>query len=178
MAIVFRFCFVVSALAALPALAPALDLTCTKCLSMCCSWAYSGRDSPYDAYVRRTDADPTPCVEVTAKYGYGSGKASRCRSKAYYGCIRQNCSRCAYGDKLFWVPGLPLIMGLTKVPGHWGVSGNPPIRFEPGQSIEIQRGMEKEASPASGGADNAASMRAVRQNDEIAWSPPTRANRK
>ncbi len=177
MAIVFRFCFMVGALVALPALAPALDLTCKVCLGKCCSWAYSAGDSPYDAYVRRTSTDPTPCVEVTAKYGYRSGKAQRCRDKAYGDCIARNCSRCDVTG-FFGLPFFYQIKKLTKVPGHWGVSGNPPIRFEPGQIIEIQRGMEKQASPTSGGADNAASRRAARQNDEISWSSPIRANQK
>ena len=174
----FRFCFAVGALVALPALAPALELTCKVCLGMCCSWAYSAGDSPYDAYVRRTSTDPTPCVEVTAKYGDHSGKAQRCRDRAYDDCIARNCSKCDVTGFSFWAPLLYHVRKLTKVPGHWGVSGNPPIRFEPGQIIEIQRGREKQASPTSGGADNAASRRAARQNDEISWSSPIRANRK
>ena len=144
-----RFLLITCALAASPAIGLAIERTCDGCISACCDWAYSAWDGPYDAYTRRYSRDPTPCVDVVAQHGQRSKEARQCAIKAYSSCLNRHCSKCNYPTTLSVTLGFRLFG--KRLPGHFGVSGTKPLRFEPGQIIVVKKPTER-GKPKQGGS--------------------------
>ena len=144
-----RFLLIAFALAASPAIGLAIERTCDGCISACCDWAYSARDGAYNAYVRRYSTDRTPCVDVVIQHGQRSKEAQLCIDKAYASCLRRHCSKCDYPTTLSVTLGFRLFG--KRLPGHFGVSGTKPLRFEPGQIIVVKKPTER-GKPKQGGS--------------------------
>ena len=136
-----RFPLIACALAASPAIGLAIERTCDGCISACCDWAYSARDGAYNAYIRRYATDPTPCVDVVAQHGQRSKEAQLCIDNAYVSCLRRQCSKCDFPTTLSVLLGFRLFG--KRLPGHSGISGTKPLRFDPGQIIVVEKPAER-----------------------------------
>ena len=135
-------------LALLPGICSAMEPTCRRCDEYCCEWAYSASMFAQEAarpgsiekhYLEhlRNLREPTPCVDVVARYGRNSTEARLCSMSAYTKCLARHCSKCEPTGLKSWLPRIP---GLNPtLPEDHGVSGGNPIRFYPGQVIEVDK---------------------------------------